>query len=105
DPPGLEFLERAGDLLRHWDVPEAVQFDHNFDLISDGSPDLLDRSESGFEVGPRDVLTRGRLGSRVEWPDLHAADSLLDQALGQLVGAMQERVEVLVWIGDSVVLE
>ena len=41
-------------------------------------------------------MSIGRLGVRIERPDLHAGDALLEQRLRQLVGAMQEGVEVLV---------
>src|SRR6185295_7712931 len=44
----------------------------------------------------RKVLSIRGLGMRIERPDLHAGDALLEQRLRQLVGAMQEGLEVLV---------
>src|SRR6185503_21338040 len=48
------------------------------------------------EIRSGDVLAVARLRERIERPDLHARDSLLEQRLREVVGAMQERVEVLI---------
>lgn len=57
------------------------------------APEGLERDA---QVGGGDVQTAARLGGGVEGIDLHRADALGEQALGQLVGAVDEALEVLV---------
>ena len=42
-------------------------------------------------------MTTRFLGVRVERPDLHARDTLREQALGQLAGPVEESIKVFVW--------
>ena len=58
-------------------------------IFSKGSSAAL-RSRGG------DVLAAGLLGRVVERPDLHRRDAFGEQLLGELVGAVQEAVEIVV---------
>ena len=48
------------------------------------------------EIAIGDVNAAARLGIRIERPDLHAGDPLLHQADGELIGAVEKPVEILV---------
>ena len=79
-----------------------MELDHDVHAVADRAADLAERLERLVELGGADVEAARRLGGVVERPDLHAGDALAEQALGQLVGAVQERVEVLVRPGPVV---
>ena len=58
---------------------------------------ILRNGSSAFcRSGPEMYWPVARFGERIERPDLHAGDALLEQRLRELVGAVQEGVEVLV---------
>ena len=61
--------------------------------------DLAERLQRPVEVGAGDVVAARGLGRRVERPDLHAGDALLQQRERHLVGAVQEAFQVLVGAG------
>ena len=44
-------------------------------------------------------VAAGRFGKWVEWPDLHTRDALVEEAPGEVVGAMQKRIQVLIRAG------
>ena len=52
--------------------------------------------ERRFEFGVGDVDAVVGLGGKVERPDLHGRNPLGEKILRQLVGAMQEAVEIVV---------
>ena len=59
---------------------------------------ILRNGSSARSRSPRrDVVAAARFGVRVEWPDLHPGDALLAQVQRQLVGTVEEGVEVFVW--------
>ena len=64
--------------------------------VADRGPDLAERLQGAIEIDVGDVRAIGGLGVGVERPDLHAGDALVEQAFSQLVGPVDERVEVLV---------
>ena len=96
DPVGLVVLERARDRLRRAGLPERVQLDHDVHAVTDGRAHLLDRLERLAHLLGRDREAVVRQGGAVERPDLHRRQTLREQVLGELVGPVQERVEVLV---------
>src|SRR6185437_3070886 len=53
------------------------------------------------EVVARDPLAAARLRVGVERPDLHPGDALLEQAVGEAAGVVQEPVEILVRTGRA----
>ncbi len=73
-----------------------MQLDHDVHAVADRVADLAERLERLLELGRADVVAARALGGEVERPDLHARDALLEQALRELVGAVEEGVEVLV---------
>ena len=77
-------------------VPERVQLDHD---VHRGRPPRRASSRSArapSQLVGRDVLAAVLASANVERPDLHRRDALGEQALGQLVGPVQEGVEILV---------
>ena len=82
--------------LRGRQVPERVQLDHDVHLVADRAADLAKRLERLVQLLRTDVVPAPALGGEVERPDLHAGDVLLEQAVRQLVGAMQEGIEIFV---------
>ena len=75
---------------------QSVQFDHDVHAIADRAADLAKRLQRLIEFLGADVVAAPALGREVERPDLHAGDALLEQAVRQLVGPVQERIEILV---------
>ena len=73
-----------------------MELDHDVHAVADRRADLAERLQAFLQVRPRDVLPVARFGERIERPDLHAGDSLLEERLRQLVGVVQERVEVFI---------
>jgi len=51
---------------------------------------LANGSKRGLELGRRDVPSAGAFGGDVKGPDLHAGDALVEERMGELVGAMQK---------------
>ena len=96
DPEQVEVREGRDDPARGGHVPKRVQLDHHIHLAADGLTDPAERLECLVELGGRDVMTEGRLGVGVERPDLHAGRALVEQAAGQLGGAVEEGVQILV---------
>ena len=68
---------------------------------ADRAADPAERLQRGVELGRTYVEPAGALGRDVERPDLHPGDALLEQRQCELVGAVQERVEVLVGAGGG----
>ena len=98
-PEGVERLERARDLLRHGQTPQAVELDHDVHLLAHRIANLAKGFERQVKVGVADVLAVAFFGSRVKRPDLHAGDALGQQRLGQLSGAIQKAFQVFVRAG------
>ena len=73
-----------------------MHLDHDVHLRADGRADLLERFQPFPDLVGRDVVTATGHRVRIEGPDLHPADALLEQAVGELVGPVDERLEVLV---------
>jgi hypothetical protein len=73
-----------------------VELDHDVHLGADRLPDLAERLHRGLELAGGDVEAAPALGREVEGPDLHRRNALLEQRVRELVGAVQEGVEVLV---------
>ncbi len=64
--------------------------------VADRRADLLEGQQSALQVGGGNILAVGFLGRRVERPDLHRRDPLRQKVGGELAGAVEERVEVVV---------
>ena len=94
-PEGVESAS-ARDLLRHRQAPQAVELDHDVHLRRRPRRGSCGTAPARRPGRPADVLAVAALGREVERPDLHAGDALLQQRLGQFVGAVQETLEVLV---------
>ena len=88
--------ERLRDLDRGRQIPERVELDVDVHVVADRPPDLLERGERLFQVRGRDPRPVRGLRVLVERPDLHAGVALALQRERQLVGAVEEGVEVLV---------
>ena len=89
-PVGSELLQRAGDLLGLLQVPQRVELRHHLDAIADRLADLAPGRQPELQIRPGEQAARRALGQRIERPDLHRAEALGQQALGQLVGALGE---------------
>ncbi len=76
--------------------PQRMQLRHDAHLVPHRVANLAERHEGGLEIGGGDGTTFARLGREIERPDLHRRDALLEQRMCELVGAMQERIQVLV---------
>ena len=98
-PEGVERLERARDLLRHGQSPQAVKLDHDVHLLAHRIANLAKGFERQVKVGVADVLAVAFFGSRVKRPDLHAGDALRQQRLGQFAGAVEKTLQVFVRAG------
>ena len=96
EPVRLERLHRARDFHRGRQIPQTVHLDKEIDLVADPLANLLEWGHALLQVSGRDIVAAGRIGRMVERPDLHAGIALGDQALGEVVGAIEERVEILV---------
>ena len=95
-PKGVEGLEGGRDPDRGGVPPERVQLHHDVHPVPHCTADLPERLEPAVEVAAGDVVPV-RLDRRViEGPDLHPRDALLEEALRELVGPVEEGVEVLV---------
>jgi hypothetical protein len=79
-----------------------VELDHDVHLVADRGPDPAERLERRVELVGRYVEAAPALRGVVERPDLHAGDALLQQGVGEVVGAVEEGVEVLVGAGRRV---
>src|SRR5262249_43074886 len=96
EPRRLVVLERTCDPDRTRQVPERVELDHQLDAVADRLAHLAKRLDALAQILERDRLAARGLRVRIEWPDLHAGDALLEQALGERSRIGQEPVEVLV---------
>ncbi len=100
--------ERAGDLHGGEELPHRVELDHDVHPVAHALADLVERGERGPEVVGGDGEAVGLRGRAVEGPDLHGRDALGQQLLGEVVGALEEAVEVvepLSGLPDAVVLD
>ncbi|CCF21430.1 protein of unknown function [Pseudorhizobium banfieldiae] len=95
-PEGLVWLERLGDLHRRQELPHGVKLHHDVDLIADSLADLFERLEGELQVRHRDILAARLFCGCIEGPDLHRGYAVREQRFRQLVGAVQEAVQVVV---------
>jgi hypothetical protein len=80
-------------------VPQGMKLDHDIHLVADGVADFGEWLQRAVQVGARDIGAVRSLGICVEGPDFHPGDALLQQAFGQFIGTVQERVQVFVRAG------
>jgi hypothetical protein len=66
-------------LLRGRQAPQRMELHHDVHAIADRRANLAERLESFLQIGARDVLPVARFSERIEWPDLHPGDALLEQ--------------------------
>ena len=98
-PERVDLLQRLASLMavgrfhREWNSTMMSILSPTAFLI------LRKGSRARVELGAGDVVPARRLGGMVEGPDLHAGDALLQQRVGELVGTVEEGVEVLVGPG------
>ena len=93
---GSTRLDGGRDPDRRRMAPERVQLNHDVHGVAHRAAYLAERLQRPVEVARGDIVAVGLDRSMVERPDLHAGDALLQQAERQLVGAVEEGVEVLV---------
>jgi hypothetical protein len=72
-----------------------VELDHDFHAVADGTADLLKGLQRRLEIRPGDRPTVARLGGEVERPDLHRRDAFGQERVGELVGPVEEGVEII----------
>ena len=94
-PEGIEGLERGRDPHRGGVPPQRVQLHHDVHPVSNRSANPAERLQRPIEIPGGDVVAVGFHRRVVERPDLHSRDALLQQAVRQLVGPVEEGVEVL----------
>ena len=78
------------------EAPQAVQLGLQPHALAVRGAHFLEGRKRLLQVGGGDVHAVRRAGGKVERPDLHRRDSHLEQRRGELVGAVQEGIEVLV---------
>ena len=93
-PEGVEGLQRGRDPHCGRVPPQRMQLHHDVHPVSDGGANPAERLQRPVEVPGRDPVTVGLHRRVVERPDLHSGDALLQQAVRQLVGPVEEGVEV-----------
>ena len=96
DPAGIVVLQCMGDLDRTRTVPQRVHFGHDIHPRSDGLPDAGEGLQGTLEIRGRDVMATRFFRGVIEGPYLHAIDAHLKQRMRQIIGAVQEGVEILV---------
>ena len=77
-------------------APQRVQFHHDVHPVAHRAANLAERLQRPVEVARGDVVAVGFHRRMVERPDLHPRDALLQQAVRQLVGTVEEGVKVFV---------
>ena len=73
-----------------------MELHHDVHPAAHGLADAAERLEGALEIRFRYMQTFGLLRIGIEWPDLHGVDALLEQRLRELVGPVEEGLEVLV---------
>ncbi len=76
--------------------PQRMQLRHDVHPAADRGAYLAERRHRLVQLRGRDGAALGRLGSKVEGPDLHRRDALLQQGVRELIGAVEEGVQVLI---------
>jgi hypothetical protein len=69
---------------------------HDVNSVANGLADPLERLQGLAQICGRNVLPLRRLRRVIEWPDLHAGDAHVEEAVGQLIRLGQKGVEVLI---------
>ena len=95
-PIGAIGLQRLRQPLRHGQRPERMELHHDVHPVADRAPDLLEGLQRPLQFLGRDVEAAGAFRGRVEGPDLHARDALVEQGQRQFIRAVQEAVQVLI---------
>ena len=86
----------CGDLLGGRDVPVAVALEHDLDPVADRLADPAERLEALAQLGAADVSGPSpRSAIPVERPDLHRRDAFVEELLGEHLGLVDLRPEVL----------
>src|SRR5215467_16282227 len=78
-----------------------MELTHHLDAVADSKADLLENFEPLLHLGRADELTTSHRRGRVEWPDLHCGVALVDQAVREFSGRLDEGYLVVVLPADA----
>ena len=94
-PHGPIGLERLGNPHRRSQVPTAVEFHEDLNVVSEGVAQLAHRRQRLLDIGRRDVFVLVALGRAIEGPDLDGLDAVaVDQLMHDLFRLFVEVVAV-----------